>query len=415
MKRAKPNASDLEAQGFPVLVELPNLLSQTSLDGTQGSNRETHRPCQIRAKNDFEALHCWLDEYRQNLTTHRLYQKEAERLFLWSLYQQQKSFSSLDTEDFRAYFNFLNNPQPKSVWCATKGGRGQKRGEQGWRPFVGPLSTSTKATTITILHSFITYLVDAQYLAYDPIKLIRKKNNTPLDLTRQKLNLQQRILAPDEWHALLETLENMSDATPHLQDEKERLKFSVYIFYFLGLRVNELVTHTWGAFRKEQDGWWFYVLGKGNKLGKIPANAEFMVLVKQYRKHLRFPEDPEPTEEFPLIASWRTGHAVSARFINQMLKRLALEAAKRFEGEPEKVEKLKKFSAHWLRHLSASMQDSAGIQFKHIRENLRHQNDDTTRLYVHALDKERHEDMNKLTLKIPGPKLADEGFHDAKA
>ena len=34
------------------------------------------------------------------------------------------------------------------------------------------------------------------------------------------------------------------------------------------------------------------------------------------------------------------------------------------------------------------------------RNNHRHQNDDTTRLYVHVLDVERNEDMNKLSLVI---------------
>ena len=46
------------------------------------------------------------------------------------------------------------------------------------------------------------------------------------------------------------------------------------------------------------------------------------------------------------------------------------------------------------------MQDRAGIAFKHIRANHRHENDETTRRYVHALDDERHIDMNKLTLKV---------------
>jgi len=39
----------------------------------------------------------------------------------------------------------------------------------------------------------------------------------------------------------------------------------------------------------------------------------------------------------------------------------------------------------------------AGISFKHIRANLRHENDETTR-YVHAVDDERYDDIQKLSL-----------------
>ena len=66
-----------------------------------------------------------------------------------------------------------------------------------------------------------------------------------------------------------------------------------------------------------------------------------------------------------------------------------------------KVRKLKKFSAHWLRHLSASMQDRVGIKFTHIKANHRHESGETTRRYVHAIDADRHQDMQKLSLRVP--------------
>jgi hypothetical protein len=67
-------------------------------------------------------------------------------------------------------------------------------------------------------------------------------------------------------------------------------------------------------------------------------------------------------------------------------------------SEPHKQEKLRRFSLHWLRHLSATQQDKSGILFKHIQANHRHETENTTRRYVHALDQERHEDMRKLHL-----------------
>jgi len=100
----------------------------------------------------------------------------------------------------------------------------------------------------------------------------------------------------------------------------------------------------------------------------------------------------------PLIASFTTGESITPRQINKLLKELALKTAYKFKGDIDKVNKLKKFSAHWLRHLSASMQDRAGVQFKHIRANHRHENDEITRKYVHAFDSERYEEMQRLKI-----------------
>jgi hypothetical protein len=46
------------------------------------------------------------------------------------------------------------------------------------------------------------------------------------------------------------------------------------------------------------------------------------------------------------------------------------------------------------------MQDKAGIKFKHIKENHRHENDMTTRKYIHSFDEDRHDDMQLLNLNF---------------
>jgi len=245
----------------------------------------------------------------------------------------------------------------------------------------------------------LSYLVDARYLAFNPLSLIRKRNQRSREMKGDALMIEERMLTLEEWHAMLDTLEAFPAESVNEKNEKARLTFLVSILYFLGLRINELATHAWNAFRKIDGDWWFYVVGKGDKLGRIPVNDELLRAIIQYRHHLKKPPFPDSNDSMPLIASFTTREAITPRQINKLLKKLALATAKQFTHEPEKIKKIAKFSAHWLRHLSASMQDRAGIQFKHIRANHRHENDETTRRYVHALDKERHQDMQKLKLR----------------
>jgi integrase len=389
-------------EALPTLFELPNsiIFKRTrSLNGEEGSNRETKHICQIRAKNDFEAVQCWLDEYKKRPSTYRTYQKEVERLLLWCVYQHKKPLSGLDRADFESYFDFLSNPQPAKFWCAPSGGRGNKRGTKNWKPFVGPLGRSTKATSISIIYTLVTYLVDAYYLAYHPLRLAKNLNKKNNYSEEQKIKVQERILEPDEFGAIVDAAYGLPEISKHERDDKHRIILLTKTLYFLGLRIHELETHTWSAFRQMQGRWWFFVLGKGGKLGKIPVNSEFLEAIIQYRTYFNLPKYPVPDEQTPIIQSWHAVRSLTARHMNKLLKKVAFIAAEQFCDNPDKVSKLKKFSAHWLRHLSASMQDKVGISFKHIRANLRHENDETTRRYVHALDEERHDDIQKLKLR----------------
>src|SRR3990170_7079644 len=80
-----------KTSSLPTLAELPSCLlfeNRKVLMGEESresSNRETKHSCQIRAKNDIEAVQCWLDEYKDRPATYRTYQKEAERFVLWCI------------------------------------------------------------------------------------------------------------------------------------------------------------------------------------------------------------------------------------------------------------------------------------------------------------------------------------------
>jgi len=392
---------------LPQFDQLPAFIVQKNIDGLDGKNRAKNVTCQIRALNDYEAIQCWADEYKNTPSTHRSYTKEGLRLLLWCVVDLEKPFSSLDRHDLEKYFNFLANPQPRDFWCASKGGYAKKRGSKNWRPFEKGLSASAIATSISIINSLFEYLVLAQYFCNNPLRLMKDKKNYAYKVAQRKINVIERILEFDEWYTLLDTLEELPESNSRQKLDKARLRLAVYLLYFLGIRISELEKSTWNAFRELNDKWWFFVIGKGGKIGKIPVNDELLNSIKEYRtlmKMLEFPDINNETEHFiPIITNWNTGKALTARNINKLLKSLAIKTAEEFSKNPKtvkKAEKLKKFSAHWLRHLSASMQDVAGVSFKHIRENHRHASDETTRIYVHAFDDARHADMQKLKLRV---------------
>lgn len=289
----------------------------------------------------------------------------------------------LNRDDVEAYVNFLQNPEPHERWCGPKGGR-KVLENKNWYPFAGPLGSSAIKTSLAILNSLMSYLVAARYAEFNPFMLMRRKTRFQDKFALQSLAIQERILGPREWHAVIQALNSYPDDA-----KKERLTFLVTILFLLGLRIDELARATWAQFRQVNQKWWFFVQGKGDRLGKIPVNAELLHAIITYRHAQGKSPLPSESDMSPLIG-------LGARQMSNLIKDLAKQAAQFFLDEPHIQQKLLRFSPHWLRHLSASAQDLAGISFTHIKQNLRHQNEQTTRQYVHAYDDERHKDMEKL-------------------
>lgn len=94
------------------LRPLDELTVPEALDGHDGVNRADRARLQIGAQTDIEAIRCFLAEYDRSPGTHRIYQRECERLLLWSLIECGRPLSSLNRQDFEGYLHFLADPQP---------------------------------------------------------------------------------------------------------------------------------------------------------------------------------------------------------------------------------------------------------------------------------------------------------------
>lgn len=344
--------------------------------------------CKIRASNDVEALERWLDEYFDKATTFRSYKKEGERFLVWCVKKQNCKLADLMRDDVEAYVNFLKDPQPKEIWCGPRRKKASEQNSQ-WHPFTGPLSPAAIKTAVAVLTSFLSFLVDANYLNHNPFALIRRKSRFKHNFDDNKIAVHERILSDEEWRAMTKTLREKND---------HREIFIVSVLYFLGLRIEELANARWHDCKKINGKWWFFVCGKNDRLGKIPINSELLSAIMRYRHQENLAPMPALDEDRPLIANPHTKNNLTSRHISNIIKAIAVRAAEEFAPNSISHAKLKRLSPHWLRHLSASRQDLAGISFTNIKSNLRHENEQTTRIYVHAFDDERHREMEKLRL-----------------
>ena len=361
--------------------------------------------CRLKAINDWEAICDWLANHNDNAGTHRIYRREAVRLFLWCRHKRGIILARLSKDDLEAYLKFLKAPDKS--WCTNR--KNIRKGK--WKPFVGPLGIAAYRTAAQAINSLLQYLTDASYIEFNPFKLINSNKVFIKDKERQKYKVWERILEDDEWEAVQQAIKDLPENTKEQIDNKERTKFLFTLLYLLGLRISEVTKSTWGSFKKRNNHWWFFIEGKGGKLGHIPVNSQLLNCIKGYRLYLGKDLLPTPNENEHLIISKKTNKPLGVRQLRTLVKNVGKLAASKFIDDLVKKQKLEKLSPHWLRHLSASHQDRAGVPFTIIQANHRHVSFQTTQLYIHAEDNKRYLEMEKLGLNLPQSSFLDKKEH----
>ncbi len=371
---------------------MENLALPMGLDGCAGSNRAPPGRAQIAANNDVDAIKAWLARFIDTKTTFDNYRKEAERLLLWCTVERGKPLSSLHHEDWLAYKEFLRDPRPAARWV-TPAGRKFPRSHPAWRPFAGPLSAASQRQSAVILNALFSWLVNAGYLAGNPLALSReRKRRGPARVTR--------YVEDDIWAEIKAGIDALPRDTPRDREHYYRLRWLFTLLYVCGLRISEVIGTDMGAFfqRRDKGGverWWLEVLGKGDKLRIVPATGELMAELAQYRRQLGMPPLPSPHEAAPLLLPIGGKHRSLTRGgVHAIVKQVFALTAERFrrrgpEYEPDALRVLQ-VSAHWLRHTAGSHMANGALDLRHVRDNLGHESISTTNIYLHSPDDLRH-------------------------
>ena len=373
-------------------IELVRLTD--GLDGQAGANRTIGGRSQIAAQNDIDAIKAWLARFADTPTTFTSYRKEAERLLLWSVIELGKPLSSLTHEDLLVYQCFLGDPQPAGRWI-MKAGRKWSRFESDWRPFAGPLAPTSQRQAIVILNTLFSWLVNAGYLAGNPLSLSRQRQ-------RKAKPRITRFLDEELWREVKVSIETMPRETDREREHYFRVRWLFSLLYICGLRISEVTENTMGGFfcRRDKDGeerWWLEVTGKGEKTRIVPATNELIVEVARYRRENGLTPFPLPCEPTPLILPiGGKQRQLTRSAVHLIVKEVFERAAKRIEERgpdlASRAQLLRAGSAHWLRHTAGSNMAAGEMDLRHVRDNLGHESISTTSKYLHSEDDKRHKE-----------------------
>jgi integrase/recombinase XerD len=373
------------------LAPLEQLSLPPELDGSLGTNRALGARSQIAAQNDVDAIKAWLARFVATKATFDTYRKESERLLLWSTAELRKPLSSLTHEDLLIYRRFLADPQPAPRWVMT--GRKVARADPHWRPFAGPLSPTSERQAFVILNTLFAWLVNAVYLAGNPLSLSRQR-------ARKAKPRVTRFLEDDLWQAVKTSIDAMPRDTAREQEHYARVRWLITLLYLMGLRISEVVSNPMGGFfrRRDRDGqdrWWLAITGKGDKERLLPATTELMAELTRYRRHYDLAALPYSGETTPLLLPIGGAHRTLTRgavhlIIKQVFDNAIDHLQSTGDAHERATERLRQASAHWLRHTAGSHMMDGQVDLRYVRDNLGHVSISTTSQYLHADDDDRH-------------------------
>jgi site-specific recombinase XerD len=393
LRMTSPVPSDAALRPLPIdALSVP-----AALDGRAGTNRSNGAHPQIAATNDLDAVRAWLARFVDTPTTFQNYRKEAERLLLWAVIACGKPLSSLTHEDLVVYRQFLLAPAPADVWCAN-GGRKHPRGDPRWRPFYGPLSAASQRQAMVILNVMFSWLVQAGYLAGNPLALSRQRQRRPAPRVT-------RHLAPPLWQAVKDAIAAMPRDDARAAFHADRARWVFTLLYLGGLRITEAADTTMGQFFARRDAhgrdrWWLDVTGKGGRQRLVPATAEMMDELARYRRAHGLPALPADGEPTPLVLpAGHTRKPLTRAALHRIVKQVFGFAADRLRTQQDDGEAqarvLEQASAHWLRHSAGSHMADGRVDLRLVRDNLGHVSLTTTSQYLHADDDWRHSETEE--------------------
>ena len=377
------------------LEPLEGLVLPLHLSGARGRNRAQGLP-QVAANDDRSAVLAWLARYKDSPATLASYRKEAERLLLWCVHQHGKALSDLTHEDFLAYESFLGNPQPVDRWVMQVAQKAP-RSSPHWRPFAKPLDRQSQRQALSILNSLFNWLVQAGYLAGNPLALRRRKSVARPAKT-------SRFLPHEHWAQVRATIESLPTGTPRLALQAARYRWLFSLLYIGGLRISEVCNNSMGDFywRRGFDGkerWWLEIRGKGEKTRVIPATDELVSELMRYRQSSDLGPLPREGDSAPLLLPLIGGSKPMGRSaVHELVKTIFRETAARLRAlgpdHEAAAAHVEKASAHWMRHTAGTHQ-SDNMDIKAVRDNLGHANISTTSIYLHTEDDARHDQTTK--------------------
>lgn len=188
------------------------------------------------------------------------------------------------------------------------------------------------------------------------INLINHKVSTPECASPLRTYLTQK-----EMKIFIDSIEKSTD-----KGIEERV--AIYLLYYCGLRVSELIELTTNNINEQDQV--IKVLGKGNKERYLPFKDEVLEAIKDYTNNIRCNRNFKRMNKNLLLN--KHGNPVTRSYIYKIVQEVALRSGINKNIHP-----------HTLRHSFATHLIENGAELRVVQDMLGHEQATTTQIYTH--------------------------------
>ena len=348
------------------IVPIERLEVPDALSGRDGLNRAPAMACALDADDDLSAIRVWLTARASNPNTLASYRKEAERFLLWCLRERRTALSSVRAGDAALYLRWLEGlgrtdekawaaqwQLPQSRWIGPKN---MPRTSPAWRPFNGPLQSTSRRNAVVVVRQLFNFLKNTGYLIFSPFDQVSPK----VPLLKGEGAPQafaDRSLTDEQWRDVVAHLEDLPEGWP-----RERMKLILMMGRSLGMRASEMLDARAGWIVMRRVGFRMRaaieIVGKGAKVRRLPLNDEQQKIIDDALRARGIAGVGGAQPDTPLLVNLgrgqHAGGAMSRSGLYVVLTRFFDEAAASVAGtRPMDAAKLRASSTHWLRHTFA--------------------------------------------------------------
>jgi site-specific recombinase XerD len=389
------------------IKQVQGVLLCAIFDDLDSLQHAKHAPVHIKLKDgylqDYQQCADYLLSYRGSTATYNAYRRELERFLQWLWFLTDIGLQDVKRSHMEDYIAFCQSPP--AGWVADKHcprflqQNDLRVPNPAWRPFVCQpnqsayqLSEKSLQALFSILSSFFQFLLQLQYVQQNPVAQIRQKSKY---ITRHQHQAPVRRLSELQWSYVIETVRMMAEKDPV---RHERTLLILSLLYGLYLRISELSasarwTPRMNDFKQDADGnWWFYTLGKGNKMRDISVSQEVLEAFKRYRKSMGLTALPSLSDDGYLVPKLKgKGPLTSTRQIRTLVQYCFDETMSRLkcDGFVEEAGQMMAATVHWLRHTGIS-DDVKHRPREHVRDDAGHSSGAITDRYIDIERRERH-------------------------
>ncbi|MDY0200468.1 MAG: tyrosine-type recombinase/integrase [Tenuifilaceae bacterium] len=241
---------------------------------------------------------------------------------------------------------------------------------------IEPDAEGIKQVNHRVVRAWLAHLLNTEHTARSVNRKLSSLRSFYKYLLKQGVvtkNPMQKVVAPKASHKMPYFLShNETDNLLQLEYPEGffglRDLLVIELFYFLGLRVSELVSLKESDISISTSS--VKILGKGSKERIVPLYAEVLPLLVSYIKQKN---DRYPSNQMPYLIVSSTGKKAYPQLLYRIVKKyLSL------------VTPLEKKSPHVLRHTFATHLLNQGADINAIKELLGHASLSTTQIYTHT-------------------------------